>query len=111
MARNGEVDSIIVQYYCSAHHVDKSKLPLKLFIKFLLSYATSRHQSDNMGMISSLKVCYKYFLLLNLLDIFDSAGVFERAAQFRARQKRGKKGIIYDGKPHLLDCMNMLKTA
>ena len=64
-----------------------------------------------MGMISSLKVAYKYLLLQNLLDILDSEGGFEHADQRIERHKIGNKGIVCGGKPHLLDCMNILKTV
>ena len=111
MTRNGEVNTILILENRSSHHVDKSNLPQKLFIKFLPSSVTSRYQPTNMVMISRLKISYKYFILQNVLDIFDSKVRFEYAAQRRACQKIDKKGIVYGFKPHLLDCMNMLKTV
>ena len=45
------------------------------------------------------------------MDIFDSEGGFERADQIRAWQKIFKKDIAYDFKPHLFDCMNMVKNV
>ena len=63
-----------------------------------------------MGMISILKFYHKYFLIQNALDIFDSEGGIDCAAQRRTRQKRGKKLIVYVCKPHSLNFMNMLKT-
>ena len=107
MTRNGEVNAILILENWSSHHVDKSKLPQKLFIKFLPSSVTSRYQPTNMVMISRLKISYKYSILQNLLDIFDSKVRFEYASQLRACQKIDKKGIAYGFKPQLLECMNM----
>lgn len=46
-----------------------------------------------------------------LLDIFDKEGGFEAALVSRARQKRGCRGVQNGGKPHILDCMTMLKDV
>ena len=62
-----------------------------------------------MGMIASLKVGYKAMFLRYLLDIFDKEGGFKVAAASRARQRRGCRGLQHGAKPHLLDCMTMLK--
>ena len=86
-----------------------SKIPTRLTIKFLLPNVTSRHQPADMGMIAALKVGYKAMFLRSLLEIFDNEGGFEAAAASRARQKRGCRGLQHGGKPHILDCMVMLK--
>ena len=62
-----------------------------------------------MGMINSLKLGYKSNYLRTLLRIFDTDGGYERQALLRAQQPRGCKGIVYGGKPTVLDCMIMLK--
>ena len=63
-----------------------------------------------MEIIAATKVGYKSLLLRTLLKIFDAPGGFEHAAKEREKQKRGCRGIYYRGKPHILDCMEMLKT-
>ena len=72
---------------------------------------TSNHQPADMGMTASAKVGYKMLLLQKLLSIFNFEGGYEGASHQHAQQKQGCKGIDYGGKPHLLDCMNMLKST
>ena len=93
MTRNGEVNAIIILDNFSDHHVDKSKIMLKIFIKLLPSNVTSRHQPVYIGMLPSLKIDYKFLILKNLLDIFNFKGVFECVAQLRAQYTIVKKAI------------------
>ena len=107
----GDVNAILILDNCSAHNIDMSNIPPRLTIKFLPPDVTSRHQPADMGMIAAaLKVGYKAMFLRYLLDIvFDKEGGYEAAAASRARQRRGCRGLQHGGKPHLLDCMTMLK--
>ena len=105
---HGDVTCILLLDNCSAHDIDMTQLPKKLIIKFLPPNVTNTHQPADMGMIASLKLGYKSLYLRILLDIFDSDGGYEQAAIRRNKQKRGCKGIHYGGKPHVLDCMEML---
>jgi hypothetical protein len=62
-------------------------------------------------MIASLKVGYKLEMLGRLLAIFDHEGGFQRAAITCGHQRRGCKGLAYDGgKAHVLDAMNILDS-
>ena len=109
--RHGVVNAILILDNCSAHKIDMSLLPKHLVILFLPPNVTNTHQPADMGMIASLKMGYKSVYLRRLLDIFDAPGGFETAAEERRKQKRGCKGVSYGGKPHLLDCMEMLKRV
>jgi len=109
LKENGHVNAILILDNCSAHKIDISKISSKITIKFLPPNVTSRHQPADMGMIASLKTGYKSLYLRQLLEIFDNPGGYEQAAVNRGRQRRGQKGIQYGGKPHILDCMTMIK--
>ena len=108
----GDVNAILILDNCSAHNIDMSNIPPRLTIKFLPPDVTSRHQPADMGMIAAaLKVGYKAMFLRYLLDIFDKEGGFKAAAASRALQRRGCRGLQHGGKPHILDCMVMLKDV
>ena len=111
LRKHGDVNAILVLDNCSAHNIDMSRIPARLTIKFLPPNVTSRHQPADMGMIAALKAGYKAMFLRYLLDIFDKEGGFEAAAVSRARQRRGCRGVQHGGKPHILDCMFMLKDV
>ena len=111
LQENGHVNAILILDNCSAHKIDISKISKKITIKFLPPNVTSRHQPTDMGMIAALKTGYKALFLRQLLEIFDVPGGYEQAAVCRARQKKGQKGIQYGGKPHILDCMTMIKQV
>ena len=64
-----------------------------------------------MGMICALKAGYKSIFLRSLLEIFDSPGGYAEAARQRAVQRPGLKGLDFGGKPHLLDCMLILRKV
>eukprot|EP00957_Ditylum_brightwellii_P019005 1430537-Ditylum_brightwellii.AAC.1 len=64
-----------------------------------------------MGIISCLKIGYKWHYLCILLDTFDQEGGYDLAAERRNHQRRGCKGVHFGGKPHVLDCMEMLKKV
>ena len=85
-----------------------SKLPKRLTVHFLSPNVTSVHQPADMGMIASLKVGYKVIMLRKLLDIFDVEGGYKAAYEKRKTMKRGKKGLLYGGKPHILDAMEII---
>ena len=109
LQENGHVNAILILDNCSAHKIDVSKISSRITIKFLPPNVTSRHQPADMGMIAALKTGYKALYLRQLLQIFDVPGGYEQAAVTRRRQKPGQKGIQYGGKPHILDCMTMMK--
>lgn len=111
LRKHGDVNAILILDNCSAHNIDMSRIPARLTIKFLPPNVTSRHQPADMGMIAALKAGYKAMFLRYLLDIFDKEGGFEAAAVSRARQRRGCRGVQHGGKPHILDCMFMLKDV
>ena len=92
----------------SAHDIDMTQFLSKLIIKFLPPNINNIHQPTGMRMIVSLKFEHKSLYLRILLDILDSEGGYEQAAIRRNKQKRGCKGAYYGGKPHVLDCMEML---
>ena len=108
LKRHGHVNCILLLDNFSGHNVDISKFSPRLTILFLPPNVTCKHQPADMGMIASLKVGYKSLYLKNLLEIFDNEGGYEEAARLRKQQKRGMKGILFGGKPHILDCMQML---
>ena len=70
---------------------------------------TNTHQPDDMGMISSIKVRYKFNLVDKILCIFDIEGGYQRAYAKRKKKKIGWKGINFGGKPRFLDAMRILK--
>ena len=109
LKRNGDVNAILILDNCSAHKFDMSMIPVKLTILFLPPNVTNRHQPADMGMIAGLKAGYKSLYLHTLLGIFDTPGGYEKAAERRMKQRRGQRGIQHGGKPHILDCMEMLK--
>ena len=59
-------------------------------------------------MITLLKVGYKSFYLRSLLELFDETGAFEAMVQAKSGQQAGMRVITFGGKPHVLDCMNIL---
>ena len=111
LRRHGDVNAILILDNCTAHKIDEKYLPKHLHILFLPPNVTNRHQPADMGMIAATKVGYKSLYLRTLLEIFDAPGGFEHAAEERKKQKRGCRGVNYGGKPHILDCMEMLKTV
>ena len=110
LKQHGDVNAILLLDNCSAHKIDEKLLPRNLHILFLPHNVTNRHQPADMGMIAGLKVGYKSLYLRTLLEIFDAPGGYEHAAEERKKQRRGCRGVKYGGKPHILDCMEMLKT-
>lgn len=111
LKRHGDVHAILLLDNCSAHKIDEKYVPKNLHILFLPPNVTNRHQPADMGMIAGTKVGYKALYLRALLEIFDAPGGCEHAAEERKKQKRGCRGVKYGGKPHILDCMEMLKTV
>jgi len=111
LKRHGDVHAILLLDNCSAHKIDEKYVPKNLHILFLPPNVTDRHQPTDMGMIAGTKVGYKVLYLRALLEIFDALGGYEHAAEERKKQKRGCRGVKYGGKPHVLDCMEMLKTV
>ena len=109
LIENGDVNTILILDNCTVHDIDQSRLPNRLFIKFFPLNVTNRHQPADMGMIAALKAGYKSLYQKKLLAIFDAPQGFECAAVQRAQRRRGQKGIEVGGKPHLLDCMIMIK--
>ena len=109
-SRHGDSHCILLLDNFSAHEkiLGDSQLPKKLHLLFFPPKCTSFLQPADMGMIASLKLGYKSLYLRILLDIFDCDGGYEQAAVRRSKQKRGCKGVHYGGKPHILDCMEML---
>ena len=105
------MNAILILDNCFAHKIDISKISSKITIKFLPPNVTSRHQPADMGMIAALKTGYKALFLRQLLEIFDVPGGYEQAVVCRVRQKKGQRGIQYGGKPHILDCMTMIKQV
>ena len=75
------MQALLLLANCTAHDLDRSKLPAKLIIFFLPPNMTSNHQSPDMGMITSLKVGYKMRLLEKLLANFDEEGGYEAAGK------------------------------
>ena len=105
----GNSDCILLLDNCSAHHgLDDATIPKYIRIVYLPPNVTSRHQPADMGMIASLKCGYKLTMLEKLLAIFDAEGGYGRAAQARARAKKGTRGLVYGGKAHILDAMQMI---
>jgi DDE superfamily endonuclease len=104
----GDVPALLLLDNCTAHDVDRSKLPAKLIIFFLLPNMKSNHQPADMGMIASLKVGYKMRMLEKLLAIFDEEGGYEAAGEARKMLKAGCKGLDYGGKAHILDALTIL---
>ena len=45
---------------------------------------------------------------MRLLKIFDAEGGYKGAATLWQQQKLGMKGILFGGKPHIYNCMQML---
>jgi hypothetical protein len=88
--------------------LDASLLPKMLRIIFFPPNLTSRHQPADMGMIASLKVGYKFYLLSTLLAIFDEVGGYERAEAARNRRRKACAGIKYGGNATVLDAINFL---
>ena len=70
---------------------------------------TNTHQPDEMVMIFRIKVGYKVTLIEQILYIFDIEGVYLRTYAKKKKQKRGCKIIDFDGKPHLIDAMIIMK--
>ena len=86
-------------------------IPQRLAIKLLLPNVTSRHPLEDMVIIAALTVGCEVMHLRNWLSVFDKEGGFEAKTDSREQQRRGYKGLKYGGKPHILDCMAMLKDA
>jgi|Transcript_26064 hypothetical protein len=61
-----------------------------------------------MGMITSLKVGYRTYLLSNLLALYDEEGCYEHAEAARKRHPEGCGCINYGGKATVLDAMYLL---
>jgi hypothetical protein len=97
---------------CSAHKLGDNEMEelerKNVFIKFLPPNLTSKRQPADMGMIASLKVGYKTFMLNELLDLFDQEGGFELAAERRQKQKKGCKGLRFGGKATVMDAIQLL---
>ena len=109
LKENGNVPAILILDNCSAHKIKGSnRLPKKLFIIFLPPNVTNRHQPADMGMIAVLKIGYRMNFLHQLLYIFDAPGGYEAAAKLRSQQKPGCRGLVYGGKPHVLDAMEIV---
>jgi hypothetical protein len=77
-------------------------------IMYLPPNLTSRFQPADMGVITSLKVGYKILLLRTLLDVFDQKDGFKKAERARLKRPKGCRGMLYGGKPTVLDAMNLL---
>jgi len=90
--------------------VDTDNLPNWLHLVYFPANVTNRHQPCDMGIISSLKTGYKTHLLQKYLNIFDTDGGYDEAAQLRKTKKRGLRGVEYGGKAHILDAMNILHS-
>jgi hypothetical protein len=61
-----------------------------------------------MGMIASLKLGYRVLLLQTLLDVFDQPNGFKKVEVAHLKQPKGCCGMVYGGKPTVLDAMNLL---
>jgi hypothetical protein len=79
LCEHGDIWAILLLDNCSAHtELDASLLPKKLRIIFFPLNLTSWHQSADMGMIASLKVGDKFYLLSTLLAIFNEVGGYDQ---------------------------------
>ena len=85
----GTVDDILTVENFTFHDMKQFCSPTCIGIKLMSPKVTCRHQPADMGIISSLKVGYKSLCIRKLLEIFDTPGVFERAAVVRKVQRRG----------------------
>lgn len=106
--KHGDKYALLLLDNCSAHKFDEKKISNKIIIHFFPPNVTNKHQPADMGMISTLKVGYKAYMLEKLLTIFDCDGGFKWAYKRRKQQKRGLKGLAYGGRPHILDAMGIL---
>ena len=107
----GDANAILMLDSYFAHKIDEKHVPKNLNIRFLTPNATNRHQPADMGIIAGTKVGNKSHYLRSLLEIFDAPGDCEHAAEERKKQKRGYRGVKHSVKPHILDCMEMLKSV
>ena len=105
------MNAVIILDNCSAHKIDMSKIPARLLIKFLPPNVTSQHQTADMGMIAAPKAGYKALYLHNLLEIFDAPDRYKQAAALREKRRKGQRSIQHGVKPHILDCMVILKQV
>ena len=109
LEKNGNVNAILLLDNCSAHKINMKSIPERLTIHFFPPNVTHSHQPADMGMISTLKVGYRIFMLEKLLSIFDVEGGYKWAYKKRSKLPRGLKGLNYGGKAHIIDAMNILK--
>ena len=111
---HGNVYALLILDNFSAHkYLDDSDvarkfgLTDKLCIIFLPPYLTSRIQPADMGIISVLKVGYKFFMVRRLLAMYEYQ-TFTDIDTARKIQKRGCKGLAFGGKTHVLDAYEIL---
>ena len=106
MSVNGYVNAVLLLDNCSAQtDVNPDQLPDRLTVVYLPPNMTSNHKPADMGMIASLKVGHKTTLLRNLLILFDTEGGYQNAADQRAQDPCGRKGLMYGGKATVLYAM------
>ena len=74
----------------------------KLCIIFLPPNITSRIQPTYMGIISVLKVRYKFFMIIRLLAVYEDQS-FTDIDTARKRQKMGCKGMAFVTSPFLFN--------
>ena len=85
-----------------------SQIPKGLTIIFFPPNMTSNHQPADMGMLASLKVGYKVFMLGRILLIFDSKCGYKKESEILIRQRRDCKELAFGGKANILDAMDIL---
>ena len=108
------VYALLILDNCSEHkYLDESDvagefvLPDKLCIIFLRPNLTSRIQPAYIGIISVLKVRYKFFIVRRLYAVYKDQNFTETDAA-RKMQQIGCKGMAFRGKDYVLDVAEIL---
>ena len=92
VSENGDIYCLLLLDNCTAHHIDMSALPENLMIHFLLPNVTNTHQPTDMGMISTLTVGCKTFMLQKVVDV---EGGYTLASIERGKRIRGCKCLAF----------------
>ena len=61
-------------------------------------------------MIVSVKTCYKTVTLRSLRTIYDNEAAYNAAKHAKMKAKACYVGLAHGQKPHILDCMKLLKS-
>jgi DDE superfamily endonuclease/Tc5 transposase DNA-binding domain len=108
----GQQKGVLILDNCPAHTGIEEQMTAP-FIKvfFLPPNMTSVYQPADQGMIAKLKLGYKSLMLKKLLHILDDEETYNATLQAAKHQRKGCKGLAYGMKPHVLDCMVLLKEV